>query len=61
MDFNKTKTFIEIVTAGSFSKAAKKLFRTHQALSMQMKALEQELGGSDTATMHALLRAGEST
>ncbi len=36
--------FIEIVKNGSFTKAAEKLFVTHQALSLQMQALEKELG-----------------
>ena len=36
--------FIEIVKSGSFTKAAEKLFVTHQALSLQIQALEKELG-----------------
>ncbi len=44
MDFNKARTFIEVVDAGSVTKAANKLFRTQQAISLQLKALEDELG-----------------
>ena len=36
--------FVEIAKSGSFSKAAEKLFVTHQALILQMQALEKELG-----------------
>ncbi len=46
MDFNKTKTFVEVVNAGSFSRAAKRLFRSNQAISLQIKILEEELGFS---------------
>lgn len=35
--------FVEIVKSGSFTKAAEKLFVTHQALSLQIRALEKEL------------------
>ena len=43
MDFNKAKTFIEVVDCGSVTKAANRLFRTQQAISLQLKALEVEL------------------
>ncbi len=43
MDFNKAKTFIEVVDSGSITKAANNLFRTQQAISLQLKALEEEL------------------
>ncbi len=43
MDFNKAKTFIEVVNSGSITKAANKLFRTQQAISLQLKVLEEEL------------------
>ncbi len=43
MDFNKAKTFIEVVNSGSITKAANSLFRTQQAISLQLKALEEEL------------------
>ncbi len=43
MDFNKAKTFIEVVDSGSITKAANSLFRTQQAISLQLKALEEEL------------------
>lgn len=36
--------FVEIVKSGSFSKAAENLFITHQALTLQIQALEKELG-----------------
>ena len=36
--------FVEIVKSGSFTKAADRLFVTHQALSLQIQALEKELG-----------------
>lgn len=36
--------FIEIVKSGSFSKAAENLFISHQALTLQIQALEKELG-----------------
>jgi len=43
MDFNKAKTFIEVVDSGNVTKAASRLFRTQQAISLQLKALEEEL------------------
>jgi len=43
MDFNKARTFIEVVDSGSLTKAASRLFRTQQAISLQLKALEGEL------------------
>ncbi|MBL1321561.1 MAG: LysR family transcriptional regulator [Methylophaga sp.] len=43
MDFNKVKTFVEVVDSGSITKAASRLFRTQQAISLQLKALEEEL------------------
>ncbi len=44
MTFLQIEYFIEIVKCGSFTKAAEKLFVSHQSLSVQMKALEKELG-----------------
>ena len=44
MDLNQLKSFLEIVREGSFTKAAKKLFLTQPALSLQIKAVEEELG-----------------
>ena len=43
MDFNKARTFVEVIDSGSFSAAARRLKRTQQAVSLQIKALEQEL------------------
>lgn len=46
MDLNKTRTFVEVVHAGSVTKAAARLYRTQQAISYQLSALEDELGFS---------------
>lgn len=46
MTFLQIEYFIEIVNCGSFTMAAEKLFITHQSLSVQIKALEKELGFS---------------
>lgn len=43
MDYNKFKTFIEVVEHGGFTKAAKSLLRSQQAISQQIQTLEQEL------------------
>lgn len=43
MDFNKLRTFVRVVEAGSISRAASRCFRTQQAISLQIKSLEQEL------------------
>lgn len=42
-DFNKLKTFIEVATEGSVSKAANKLYRTQSAITQQIKQLEEEI------------------
>ncbi len=44
MDFNKARTFVEVVDAGTITKAGKRLRRSQQALSYQLSALEDELG-----------------
>ncbi len=44
MTFLQIEYFLEIVKSGSFTKAAEKLYISHQSLSVQMKALEKELG-----------------
>lgn len=44
MTLSQTECFIEVVKAGSFSKAAANLFMTQQGVSNQIKALETELG-----------------
>lgn len=46
VDLNKTRTFVEIVHAGSLTKAAARLYRTQQAVSYQLSALEDDLGFS---------------
>jgi len=43
IDLNKARTFVEVVNAGTVTQAAKNLFRTQQAVSHQLKVLEQEL------------------
>ena len=43
MDFNKARTFVEVVDRGSISAAATQLKRTQQAISMQILKLEEEL------------------
>ncbi len=43
-DLNKARTFVEVVDAGTVTQAAKNLFRTQQAISHQLKVLEEELG-----------------
>jgi LysR family transcriptional regulator, cyn operon transcriptional activator len=44
MDFNQLHSFVQVAQAGSFTRAAEKLFLTQPALSLQIKALETELG-----------------
>jgi len=44
MEIQQFKGFLAIVKTGSFSKAAEKTFRTQPAITLQIKALEQELG-----------------
>ncbi|WP_169542853.1 LysR family transcriptional regulator [Sneathiella aquimaris] len=46
LDMEFLKTFIAIAEVGSFSKAAKQVFRTPSAVSMQIKKLEDTLGAS---------------
>jgi len=43
MDYNKFKTFIEVVDSGSFTEAAKTMLRSQQAVSQQIQILEEEL------------------
>src|ERR1039458_1093225 len=43
MDFDQLHTFLEIVRLKSFSKAAQTCYRTHPAISAQVRQLEQEL------------------
>ena len=44
MDTSGFKSFMEVLKTGSFSKAAKATFRTQPTVSLQIKALETELG-----------------
>jgi DNA-binding transcriptional LysR family regulator len=44
MDFDQITTFVEVAHAGSFSRAAQKLFRTQPAISTQVRLLEKHLG-----------------
>jgi DNA-binding transcriptional LysR family regulator len=44
MDFNQLQSFVQVAQEGSFTRAAEKLFLTQPALSLQIKALETELG-----------------
>ncbi|MBV1884466.1 MAG: LysR family transcriptional regulator [Pseudomonadales bacterium] len=54
MDYNKARTFVEVVDSGSISAAAGRLKRTQQAISLQIQTLEKELGIS------LLVREGRS-
>ncbi len=44
MDLFQLETFLAVAREGSFSRAAKKLFRTQPAVSQTVRKLEQELG-----------------
>src|SRR5215217_5179182 len=44
MDFHQLRSFVQVAQEGSFTRAAEKLFLTQPALSLQIKALETELG-----------------
>jgi DNA-binding transcriptional LysR family regulator len=44
MDLFQIETFLTVVREGSFSRAAKKLFRTQPAVSQTVRKLESELG-----------------
>src|SRR5690606_26789473 len=43
MGIRQLRTLVEIADGGSFSAAARRLYLTQSAVSMQMKALEDEL------------------
>jgi DNA-binding transcriptional LysR family regulator len=43
MELNQLRGFVTVVQTGSFTQAAKKLFLTQPALSLQIKALEERL------------------
>ena len=44
MDFDQLETFLAVVRLSSFSRAAKKRFRTQPAISSQIRSLEEEIG-----------------
>lgn len=44
MDLNQLQSFVRVAQEGSFTRAAEKLYVTQPALSVQIKALETELG-----------------
>jgi DNA-binding transcriptional LysR family regulator len=44
MEFHHLQSFVQVAQEGSFTRAAEKLFLTQPALSLQIKALETELG-----------------
>ena len=46
MDLNQLRSFYEVTRERSFTRAADKLFLTQPAISLQIKALEEELGES---------------
>ena len=45
MKIDQLKTFHRVAAAGSFTKAARELFLTQSAVSQQIRALEDEVGG----------------
>ena len=45
MEWQQLLGFYQVAKLGSFTKAAEATFRTQSALSQQVKALEDELGG----------------
>ena len=44
MDVQLAKTFLEVVSSGSFVAAARRLFVTQSAVSMRIKTLEEQIG-----------------
>ena len=44
LDFNKARTFVEVVDRGGITAAATRLKRTQQAISAQINSLESDLG-----------------
>jgi len=43
MDLNKLRTFIKVVESGGISRAASVIYRTQQAIFVQIKLLESSL------------------
>lgn len=46
LDLDHLRTFVAIVDAGSFTRAAEDVFKTQSAVSMQMRRLEERLGAT---------------
>ncbi|WP_028468895.1 LysR family transcriptional regulator [Neptunomonas japonica] len=46
LDLELLRTFVMVVRTGELKKAAKAIYRSHAAVSMQMKRLEEQLGTS---------------
>jgi len=44
MDTDLLRSFVAVVDTGSFTRAAKQIFRTQSAISMQIKRLEEQCG-----------------
>jgi len=44
MDFDQLQTFLEVARTLNFSQAAKRVFRSQPAISLQIRALEEEVG-----------------
>ncbi|WP_062013337.1 LysR substrate-binding domain-containing protein [Aureimonas sp. AU4] len=44
LDLDQLRTFVAIVDAGSFTRAAEEVFKTQSAVSMQVRRLEERLG-----------------
>ena len=44
MDLFQLETFLTVAREGSFSKAAKRLYRTQPAISQTVRKLEEEIG-----------------
>ncbi len=57
MEFHDLEVFIAVIGEKSFSKAAKRVFRTQPAVSLSIRRLEEELGGDlfDRASKEPIL------
>ena len=56
MDLFELETFLAVAREGSFSRAAKKLFRTQPAISQAVRKLERELGWRPAETFATGIR-----